>query len=486
MNYRMVFKTTGQVLCTEAVMLLLPAVVSLLYLEWFSAISLAISSGAAFLIGIALVKFCKPKNHFIFAKEGLVTVALAWIAVSLVGALPFVISGEIPNYIDAFFETVSGFTTTGSSIITDLSKLSKGMLFWRSFTHWIGGMGVLVFILAITSKSTDRSMHILRAEVPGPIVDKVVPKMKDTARILYLIYLVMTAVLVVLLLCGGMSLYDSLLHAFGTAGTGGFGIKPDSVAGYSPYIQWVIAVFMMLFGINFNLYFFILVGKIGGFFKSRELWGYIGIILAATTIICLDIYSLYGNFAETLRIGFFQVSSIITTTGFATANFAEWSIISKTVLLLLMFIGACAGSTGGGFKVGRLMILVKKMANDLKKVLHPRNANVVKFEGKRLDEETLNGVSSYFAVYVLLFVLIFILLSFDTNIQGVTAFETNFSAAASCFNNIGPGLAQVGPLESFAIYSPFSKIVLSIAMLLGRLEIYPILLTLNPSVWIKR
>ena len=486
MNYRMVFKTTGQVLKVESIMLLLPTVVAMLYLEWFSALALFITAAIAFVLGFVLSVTCRPKNQFIFAKEGLVTVALAWISVSLIGALPFVISGEIPNYIDALFETVSGFTTTGASIITDLSRFSHGMLFWRSFTHWIGGMGVLVFILAITSKSTDRSMHILRAEVPGPIVDKVAPKMRDTARILYLIYIGMTALLTILLLCGGMSLFDSVVHAFGTAGTGGFGIKADSIAGYNNYIQWVIAIFMMLFGINFNLYFFIIIGKISGFFKSRELWVYVGIILAATAIICFDIYELYGNFNDTLRISFFQVSSIITTTGFTTADFASWATVSKTVLMMLMFIGACAGSTGGGFKVSRIIILFKKMGNDLRKVLHPRTTSVVKFEGKRLGDDTLHGVSSYLVIYVALFLAIFILVSFDPNVLPAAAFETNFSAVAACFNNIGPGLAMVGPLESFAFYSPFSKIILSLAMLLGRLEIYPILLTLNITTWIKR
>ena len=487
MNYRMVFNTTGKVLSVESVLLLFPMLVAIIYAEWWQAVAFLITAGIALVLGVGLFVLCKPKNQFIFAKEGLITVALAWISVSVLGALPFVISGEIHNYVDAFFETVSGFTTTGASILTDVESMSRGMLFWRSFTHWIGGMGVLVFILAIANKNpNNRSMHILRAEVPGPIVDKVAPKMKDTALALYLIYIVMTAVLVILLLLGGMPLYDSLVHAFGTAGTGGFGIKADSIAQYNAYLQWVIAIFMLLFGINFNLYYCIIIKKVSSFFKSRELWVYCGIILCATTIVCLNIYQLYGSFEETVRTSLFQVAAIITTTGYSTANFAEWSAMARAVLLLLMFTGACAGSTGGGFKISRIMILVKKIINDLKCVIHPRTARVVKFEGKRLDEETLNGVSSYLTVYVFIFLCIFLLLSLDTGIDPTYAMETNFSAAASCFNNIGPGFALVGPMESYAIYSPFSKIILSVAMLLGRLEIYPILVALNVTTWIKK
>lgn len=486
MNYRMVFNTTGKVLRVEGVLMLLPLLVSLIYREWIQVIAFSSTAIVVFIIGFLLAKFLKPKNALLFAKEGLVTVALAWISVSLFGAIPFVISKDIPNYIDALFETVSGFTTTGASILTNIESLSKGMLFWRSFTHWIGGMGVLVFILAITSKTTDRSMHILRAEMPGPIIDKVVPKARKTSLILYIIYSALTLALIVFLLCGGMSFYESIVHAFGTAGTGGFGIYNSGCANFSPYIQWVLAIFMLLFGINFNLYFLIIIGKIGSFFKSRELWVYFGIIICSVIIIAFNIFEMYGNFADVLRISVFQVSSIITTTGFATVDFATWPALAKSVLLFLMFTGACAGSTGGGFKISRLIILIKKIGNDLKRVVHPRTTTVVKFEGKKLDNDTLNGVSSYFSVYVIIFIVVFILLSLDSGIAKEFAIETNFSAALSCLNNIGPGFSLVGPMANYSLYSPFSKIILSITMLIGRLEIYPILLTLNIATWIKK
>lgn len=486
MNYRMVFNTTGKVLRVEGILMLLPLLVSLIYREWIQVIAFSSTAIVVFIIGFLLAKFLKPKNALLFAKEGLVTVALAWISVSLFGAIPFVISKDIPNYIDALFETVSGFTTTGASILTNIESLSKGMLFWRSFTHWIGGMGVLVFILAITSKTTDRSMHILRAEMPGPIIDKVVPKARKTSLILYIIYSALTLALIVFLLCGGMSFYESIVHAFGTAGTGGFGIYNSGCANFSPYIQWVLAIFMLLFGINFNLYFLIIIGKIGSFFKSRELWVYFGIIICSVIIIAFNIFEMYGNFADVLRISVFQVSSIITTTGFATVDFATWPALAKSVLLFLMFTGACAGSTGGGFKISRLIILIKKIGNDLKRVVHPRTTTVVKFEGKKLDNDTLNGVSSYFSVYVIIFIVVFILLSLDSGIAKEFAIETNLSAALSCLNNIGPGFSLVGPMANYSLYSPFSKIILSITMLIGRLEIYPILLTLNIATWIKK
>ncbi len=486
MNYRIVFNTTGKVLVVESGLMLLPLLVSLLYQEWLAAIAFSATAVVTAILGLLLFKLIKPKSSFLFAKEGLVTVALAWISVSIFGALPFVVSGDIPNYIDAFFETVSGFTTTGASILTDVESLSHGALIWRSFTHWIGGMGVLVFILAITSKTTDRSMHILRAEMPGPIVDKFVPKARTTTLILYIIYTAMTLLLVILLLCGGMPLFDSVLHAFGTAGTGGFGMKADGLASYSPYIQWVITVFMFLFGINFNLYFLILVGKLRPVFKSTELWVYALISVCATAIIAVDIYDLCYNLEHTIRTAAFQVSSIITTTGFATTDFNTWPTLSKSVLLFLMFTGACAGSTAGGFKISRFIILIKKIGNNLKKVIHPRTATVVKFEGKRLDEDTLNGVSSYFDIYVIIFIIVFLLLSLDTGVISITAIETNLASALSCLNNIGPGLAMTGPTGSYAGYSYFSKIVLSLTMLIGRLEIYPILLTLNIATWIKR
>ena len=487
MNYSIIRRTLGFLLLFEAIFFLLPLITAVIY--WETAFfAFLISIAVCVLVGGVLI-WKKPKDSSIYTKEAFVIVALGWIVMSLFGALPFCLSGEIPSYVDALFETVSGFTTTGATIMNsgaEVEALPKSILMWRSFTHWIGGMGVLVFILAITSKTTDRSMHILRAEMPGPIVDKFVPKARTTTLILYIIYTAMTLLLIILLLCGGMPLFDSVLHAFGTAGTGGFGMKADGLASYSPYIQWVITVFMFLFGINFNLYFLILVGKLRPVFKSTELWVYTLIFVCATAIIAVDIYDLCYNLEHTIRTAAFQVSSIITTTGFATTDFNTWPTLSKSVLLFLMFTGACAGSTAGGFKISRFIILIKKIGNNLKKVIHPRTATVVKFEGKRLDEDTLNGVSSYFDIYVIIFIIVFLLLSLDTGVISITAIETNLASALSCLNNIGPGLAMTGPTGSYAGYSYFSKIVLSLTMLIGRLEIYPILLTLNIATWIKR
>ncbi len=464
---------------TSALMLL-PFIVSLIYKEdCYKAFLL--SMGISVAVGFPLMVFNKTEDRVIYAKEGFIIVALAWLSMSAVGALPFVLSGEIPSYVDAFFETVSGFTTTGASILTDVEALSHGTLFWRSFTHWVGGMGVLVFVIAVIPASNDRSIHILRAEVPGPIVGKLVPKMRDTAIILYLIYVVLTVIETVLLLIGGMSLFDSIVHAFGTAGTGGFGTKSDSIASYSPYLQWVITVFMMIFGVNFNLYYLILTKKIKSVFKSEELWTYIGIGIVSTAVIALNIRDMYSSLAETIRVSSFQVSSIITTTGYATTDFNLWPDLSKTILLLLMFIGSCAGSTAGGFKISRVILLFKMIKREIRSLIHPRAVSVVRFEGKKVDEPVLKSLSAYFAIYVVCFFAVFLLISFD----GYDII-TNFSASAACFNNIGPGLSAVGPAANFAGYSVFSKLVLSVAMLLGRLEIYPILYLISRSAWSKK
>lgn len=480
MNRRMVFYTLGQMLLLCAALLILPLFVAFGYREQCAA-GFGITIGICGALGIVIMLVFRTKNRVIYAKEGFVIVALTWLALSAFGAFPFWLSGEIPSYIDAFFETVSGFTTTGASILTDVEKMSRGLLFWRSFTHWIGGMGVLVFIMAIVPNVSERSMHIIRAEMPGPIVGKLVPRVKDTAKILYLIYIVMSVIEVVLLLIGGMSLFDSVVHTFGTAGTGGFGIKLDSIAGYSPYVQWVITVFMLLFGVNFNLYYLLLIRKFRSVFRSTELRVYFAIVAASVIAIAVNIYPMYDSMEESVRLSAFQVSSIITTTGYSTCDFDIWPGLSKAVLLVLMFIGACAGSTGGGLKVSRLVILVKMVKNELKHLLHPRSVNVVKFEGKKLDSTTLHNVSNYFALYIVGFFVIFLLISAD----GFN-FETNFSAAAACYNNIGPGFGAAGPAASYAGYSSFSKLVLSLAMLLGRLELFPMLLAFAPSTWTKR
>ena len=480
MNYKMVIHTVGQVVLLEAGLLILPLLVSLYFGESCTPAYLCAIAAALLLGGIMTILF-RPKNHVIFAREGFFIVSISWLLLSAIGALPFTLSGDIPSYVDAFFETVSGFTTTGASILTNVEALMYGNLFWRSFTHWVGGMGVLVLVTIIADKLPNRSMNILKAEMPGPIVGKLVPKTKDTSRILYLIYLAMTVLVVVLLLLGGMPLFDSLVHAFGTAGTGGFGIKADSIAGYSPYLQWVITIGMLAFGVNFNIYFLLLLRRFGEALRSTELWTYIGIVSASVLAITVNIASLYDSLGESLRHAAFQVSSIVTTTGYATTDFNLWPEFSKAILLLLMFMGACAGSTGGGLKVSRVVILAQMIWAEIRRMIHPRAVSVVRYEGKIVDKETQTGTATYFALYSLCIVATFLLISVDS-----FSFETNFSAAVACFNNIGPGFDVVGPTGSFAGYSNFSKIVLSFAMLLGRLEIFPLLLTVTPSVWHRR
>lgn len=480
MNRRMVLYMVGSVIKIEALLMILPLVTSLIYRENV-AISFIISIAVALALGFALTLIFKPGSKVIYAKEGFVTVALSWLFLSAVGALPFFISGEIPSYVDAFFETVSGFTTTGASILTDVESMSKGLLFWRSFTHWVGGMGVLVFVMAIIPSFSDRSIHLLRAEVPGPVVGKLVPKMKQTARILYIIYIVLTAVEVILLLIGKMSLFDSLIHAFGTAGTGGFGIKADSLGSYSSYLQWVITIFMLIFGVNFNLYYLILIKKAKTALKSGELWFYIGIVAVSTALIAINIAPMFEGIGTTVKHAAFQVASIITTTGYATTDFNQWPVFSKSIILLLMFIGGCAGSTAGGIKVSRVIMLLKNIKRELQRMLHPRSVAVVRFEGKRVDNTTISTVNSYLSIYILFFCIFFFIISLEN-----FDIETNLSAVASCFNNIGPALGFAGPAASYAEFSSFSKIVLSIAMLFGRLEIYPIILTFSPSTWVKK
>ena len=480
MNRRMIFNTVGLMLKVEAALLLLPALAALIYGEsclWSILISAAISLAA----GFALTLLSRPKSQVIYAREGFITVALAWVAVSALGALPFYISREIPSYIDAFFETVSGFTTTGASILANVEVMSRGLLFWRSFTHWVGGMGVLVFVMALVPSVTDRSIHIMRAEMPGPVVGKLMPRARDTASILYKIYVGMTLLQIILLWIGGMPLFESIVHAFGTAGTGGFGVKADSIAGYSPYLQWVITVFMLLFGINFNLYYLLLIRRFRAAAQSSECWYYLGIVGVCIALITANIMPLYNNFREALRLSAFQVASIVTTTGYATADFNLWPQFSKAILLLMMIMGACAGSTGGGLKVSRTVMLFKMVGKEIRHLLHPRSVNSVRFEGKHVDGATLKSVSSYFVIYIICILAICLILSLEP-----FDLETNLSATLACFNNIGPGLAAVGPASNYAAYSPLSKLVLSLAMLLGRLEIYPLLLTLSPATWMKQ
>ena len=490
MNYRVVFNTLGKVAIALAVMLVVPTILAACLLE-YSWWALLTTVGISLAIGLTLMFAIKPKNNVIFTKDGLIIVSLAWIYVSAIGALPFVISGAIPNYIDAFFEMCSGFSTTGATILTGdrIEAMDKALLFWRSFTHWIGGMGVIVFLMAFETGSSDRGMHVLRAEMPGPIVDKIVPRARDTAKILYLLYIGFTVAETIALIIAGMPIFDSVVHAFGTAGTGGFGIKADSIASYNAACQWIITAFMILFGINFNLYYLIILRKFRQAFGSRELWIFGGVIVVSTAAVALNIagqlaYTMTAN--DAIRHAAFQVASFISTTGYSTipasSSINAFPLLSKGLLFLLMFIGGCAGSTGGGLKVSRVAILFCAARKELRRVTHPRNANAVKFEGKILSDETLHGVINYFAIYMLLIAATFVVLSFDGGV-GLSV-ETNITAAVSCINNIGPayGVAAGG----YYMYNWFSKLVMSFVMLLGRLEIYPILIALTPTTWIKR
>ena len=468
----------GRILWTEAALLLLPMLVALLYGE--SAIPFLVPILLLLLAGLLLRK--RPKQTALYARDGFAVVALAWLLMSVFGALPFVVDGGIPGFTDAFFETVSGFTTTGATILTAVEPLSQGILFWRSFTHWIGGMGVLVFVMAVLPMTDGHGMHLLRAEMPGPSVGKLVSRMSDTAKILYGIYFVMTLIEIVLLLLGGMPLFDACIHSFGSAGTGGFSSKNLSVGAYdNAYYDVVIGVFMLLFGVNFNMYYFLLVRRFRDVLRSEELWAYLAIVGASVAAIAADIYHLFGSVAESLRYSFFQVSSIITTTGYATTDFNLWPTFSKGILVVIMFIGACAGSTGGGIKVARIVILAKASWGDMRKMLHPNAVTTIRFEGKTLTDRHIRSVHLFITVYLLVFTASFLLLCLE-------GFDivTTFTALVACINNIGPGLEMVGPMGNFSAFSCWSKLLLSFDMLVGRLEIFPMLLLFAPSIWKRR
>lgn len=481
MNHRMIGFVLGRILLVEGGLLLLPMVVSLIYGE--SALPFLIPAALAAGTGLLLSGRKPPQRTALFARDGFAVVALAWVLMSLFGALPFVLSGDIPSFVDAVFETVSGFTTTGASILTEVEPLSWGGLFWRSFTHWVGGMGVLVFVMAILPMSNDgHGMHLLRAEVPGPSVGKLVSRMSDSAKILYGIYLALTIIEIGFLLAGGMPLFDASIHAFGTAGTGGFSCRNASVGAYdSPYFDVVIGIFMLLFGINFNLYFFLLIRRFRDAFRSEELRAYLGIVTASVLVIAADIVHLYGSFSSALRYAFFQVASIITTTGYGTTDFNLWPSLSKGILVLLMFVGACAGSTGGGIKVARVVIICKTALGDMRKMLHPNAVSIVRFEGKPLREYEVRSVHIFITVYLMVFGSSVLLLSLE-NFDLVTT----FTAVTACINNIGPGLEMVGPMGNFSAFSPWAKLLLSFDMLVGRLEIFPMLLLFAPSIWKRR
>ena len=471
----------AQTLFVEALFMIPAMLISLFSGEALAAQSFFCTVGLIFAAAAVLWLMCKSAPNALSAKEGLVCVGISWIVMGLLGCLPFVFSGAIPNYIDALFEIVSGFTTTGSSVLAAPELLPKGILYWRSFSHWLGGMGVLVFLLALSPSDGQGggfTMHLLRAESPGPNVGKLVPKMRKTATILYIIYVVMTILNVIFLLLGDMPLLDALCTAFGTAGTGGFGVRGDSLAGYSPYIQYVTAVFMLLFGVNFSCYYLILLRQFRGVFKDEELRLYFGIVFVSVALIVWNLWGIYADTEETFRHAFFQVSSIITTTGFATTDFDLWPAFSKAILLGLMIVGACAGSTGGGIKVARVLLIWKSLRRNIRQVLHPKKVQVVRSSGQTVDEQILSNTNAYLSAYVIIIVASVLLVALDGK-----SMTTNITAVLACFNNIGPGLEAVGPTCNFAHFGIVSKIVLILDMLAGRLEIFPILVLFSRSTW---
>ena len=478
MNHSIIRYIIGWVLTLEAIFLLLPVLVSIIYRE---------KSGVAYIATAIICALCgvimmrkKPENKNYYAREGFVIVALSWIFMSLFGALPFVLSGEMSSYVDAMFEIVSGFTTTGATILSDVEVLSHASLFWRSFSHWIGGMGVFVLLLIVLPLTGGSNMHLMRAESPGPSVGKLVPKVRETAKILYGIYIVMTIVEIVILLLGGMPAFDALTLSFGTAGTGGFAIKNSSIADYSVFCQTVITVFMILFGVNFNFYYLLLGKNKKNAFKMEEVKWYFLIISASILIITMDIRNSFESVWMALHHAAFQVGSVITTTGYATADFNLWPQMSKTVLVLIMFIGACAGSTGGGIKVSRILIMFKTIGQEIKTLIHPRSVHTMKLDDKVVDKSVVKSVGAFLMTYFVIFCASLLLITIDGK-----DLVTNFTAVAATFNNIGPGLMEVGPTGNFGTFSAFSKCIFIFDMLAGRLELYPILLLLTPSIWRK-
>lgn len=476
MNNSVIRYILGQALKLEAFFLLLPCIVSLIYGD-AEGLSYLGTAGGSYLIGFLFARF-KPQDYHFGLKEGCIATALSWILLSLIGCLPFVLSGEIPSFVDALFETVSGFTTTGASILSDIEALSHTALFWRSFTHWIGGMGVLVFMLAVMPLSGGSGTNLMKAESPGPSVGKLVPKARETARLLYYIYIGMTAVEIILLLIGRMPLFDAITISFGTAGTGGFGVKNNSCAGYSVYAQWVIAIFMLLFGVNFNMYYLILFRRFRKAISMEEVRAYFGIVLASTALIVLTLVQNAAGLFQSVTDAFFTVSSIMTTTGFATADFDLWSQTAKMILVGLMFVGACAGSTGGGIKVSRLLILLKTVKKELIYYIHPKSIKKIHLDGKPIEHDVQRSTNVYFVTFFTIYAISMLLISFER-----TDLVTSFTAVAATINNVGPGLAMVGPTQNFGFFSGFSKCVLMFDMLAGRLELFPLLILFSPAAW---
>ncbi len=484
MNYKMMGKFISKILLVEAVFMLPALLISVFHNETKSVAGFVWSILITLLLAGILMVLCSHSSKSFYAREGLVCVGMSWIVMSLLGSLPFFISGEIPDFMDALFETVSGFTTTGATILGEVEAMSRGCLYWRSFTHWLGGMGVLVFVLAIASGGDSKSgftMHLLRAESPGPKVGKLVPKMKTTAEILYAIYILLTVLDIFFLLLGKMPLFDAVCTAFGTAGTGGFGIKNDSIAGYSPYLQNVCTIFMLLFGVNFSCYYMLLIRQFRSVWKDEELRFYLGAVVVSILVIACNIRGLYATLEETVRHAAFQVASIVTTTGFATTDFDLWPSLSKMILLALMLVGASAGSTGGGFKFARLLLIFKSIRRNIRQVLQPQKIQVVRVNGQPVDEKILENTNAYLAIYVIIIVVSCILVAVDG-----FSMMTNLSAVIACFNNIGPGFEAVGATCSFVGFGYFSKLVLIIDMLAGRLEIFPILILFSGAAWRHR
>lgn len=484
MNVKNISRTVGLILIITGIFQLFPLLIAVIDHEPRNILAYIESLCLILLVGSALLLFSRGGNRMFSAQEGFAATGLSWIFMSAFGALPFFLSGQIPSYVDAFFEMVSGFTTTGASILTDVEALSRCNLFWRSFSHWLGGMGVLVFLLAVVPgarKNGGTGIYLMRAESPGPSVDKLTPHLRQTAMILYGIYILLTALCIVCLLLGGMPVFDSFCIAFGTAGTGGFAIKNSSMGGYSYFLQTVVTVFMFLFGVNFSLYYMLLLRKFKAVFKNEELRLYFGIAASSIVLITINISRMYNTVYESVHHAAFQVVSIMTTTGYGTVDFEQWPAFSKAILLSLMFIGASAGSTGGGLKVSRVLLLMKSIRRTIRKALHPRRVQPVYMDGRAVSEEVCDNVNAYLAIYCVILVLSFAIISVDGFSIG-----TNFSAVASCFNNIGPGFELVGATQNFSIYSDLSKIILSLDMLLGRLEIFPLLLLLSPDTWSRR
>ena len=480
MNYNMIAYLLGNILHIEGVLLSVPVAVAFFYREEYSATSF-IASAVVCLIAGAVLQSREPEDKRIYGREGFVVAALSWIVMSFFGAIPYYLSDSIPGFINCYFETVSGFTTTGATMLTEIEHLDNAILFWRCFTHWIGGMGILVFMLAVMPLSDDRTMHLMKAEAPGPLVSKLVPRVKSTAKLLYIIYVILTVLEIILLYAGGMSFFDSVIHGISTAGTGGFSNKNASIAAYnSRYFEYIITIFMLLFSVNFNLYYLMVMRDFKNVWRNEELRTFLFIVVIATAMITFNIYDYYPTLEAAFRHAIFQVAAIMSTTGFVTANFDLWPEFSKTILFCLLFLGACAGSTAGGIKISRFIILIKMVVREIRHIVHPRSVNLIKLDGYKIDSEVTRSVASFIILYIFILLGSFIVIS----LNGFD-FATNMTAVTTCLSNVGPGLNMAGPTENMAFFSPFSKLVLCLDMLLGRLEVFPILMLFTPSIWKK-